>query len=130
MEQAPDQRLATAIATGRISDRGGADGQQHQSFTLVSPTASEDGVEAEQGAELGSADGHDPQGHAVHSGRTGGATLSLGCPTGHSLVTQWSGFWAGPSEMRKYTRPTREMMLRNQSEMLTCDCSVVEFTAR
>ena len=58
MEQAPDQRLATAIATGRISDRGGADGQQHQSFTLVSPTASEDGVEAEQDAELGSADGH------------------------------------------------------------------------
>ena len=58
MEQAPDQRLATAVATGRISDRGGADGQQHQPFTLVSPTASEDGVGAEQDAELGSADGH------------------------------------------------------------------------
>ena len=80
----PDQRLATAIATGRISDRGGADGQQHQSFTLVSPTASEDGVEAEQGAELGSADGH-TEDQTPAEAQSGESAVSLDTTPSRSL---------------------------------------------
>ena len=61
--------------------------------------------------------GRSPDEYDTHSGRGGGSTLHLSCPSSNSYLTACQGFWTQNKSMRPYTQPTETAMLRVLCEM-------------
>ena len=61
--------------------------------------------------------GRSPEKFDTHSGRGGGSTLHLSCPSSNSYLTACQGFWTQSKSMRQYTQPTETAMLRVLCEM-------------
>ena len=55
--------------------------------------------------------------YGVHSLRIGGATAALSCPDGYKYTVKVMGYWLGDT-VRLYTRPTREMVVALQRQMM------------
>lgn len=55
--------------------------------------------------------------YGVHSLRIGGATAALSCPDGDKYTVKVMGYWLGDT-VRLYTRPTREMVVALQRQMM------------
>jgi hypothetical protein len=60
-----------------------------------------------------------PEEYGQHSIRIGGATAALSSPSGDKYTVKVMGYWLGDS-VALYTRPTRDMVVALQREMMRC----------